>query len=581
VNKAAELKRLINAPDILALPAVHDGFSTRLVQHMGYAAAFVTGGGLSESRLGVPDLGFMGLEDNLAAVRVFTSCSDLILLADGDTGYGNALNTYHTVRAFERAGVAGLMIEDQLWPKRCGHYQGKQVIAMDEMVDKIRAAASARVDPDFIIKSRTDSLATHGIDEVIKRLNAYAEAGADLLFADALLSRDHIATVARNVAKPLCVNMGFGLRKRSTTPLLSAAELQDLGVSVVIYPRMLTACALMGMRNGLELLGESLRTGKVVERPDALVSFEELNEIMGLAQFDAQEKEFATPAAQPAAPRATPSTGASRAGRKLPAGTVDCHAHVMRTDIALAPEIHSAPKFNITVQDYLAQLDANGADFGVLTAPSFYGTNNALMLEALTTAKGRLRGTAIVSPNIGHDALAAMHSAGVDGIRLNLVQKKVLPDLASPAYQRLFGALRELDMHVEIYVEGRHLGALLPHIEREKPKVVVDHFGSPEPDSTVRGEGFKVLLDALRAGRTWVKLSAPYRLGGVDAQQYVDAFLAAGARDRMVWATDFPFVKYESVITYAQCVDWIFQWIPDEALRRKILVENPRGIFSF
>src|SRR6266513_1541865 len=223
-SSAKRLRALIDAPDILVLPGVFDGFSTRLVSKFGYTAAFITGSGVSESRLGQPDVGLMGLDENVAAARAMAACSDLLLLADGDTGYGNALNAYHTVRAFERAGVAGLMLEDQVWPKRCGHMRGKEVISADEMVQKIHAAAEARVDPDFVIKSRTDVLATHGVAEAIRRLNLYAEAGADLLFADAAMSADEIAMIARNVGKPLSVNMGFGIRQRSTTPLLSAAQ---------------------------------------------------------------------------------------------------------------------------------------------------------------------------------------------------------------------------------------------------------------------------------------------------------------------------------------------------------------------
>jgi 2-methylisocitrate lyase-like PEP mutase family enzyme len=181
-----------------------------------------------------------------------------------------------------------------VWPKRCGHLKGKEVIAAEEMVQKIRAAAEARVDPNFVIKSRTDVLATHGVAEAIRRLNLYAEAGADLLFADAAMSVDDIRTIAKNVSKPLSVNMGFGIRQRSTTPLLSAAQLQDLGVAVVIYPRMLTACALMGMKRGLELLHESLASGNVVDRPDALVSFEELHDIMGMEEIEDLEQRFLT-----------------------------------------------------------------------------------------------------------------------------------------------------------------------------------------------------------------------------------------------------------------------------------------------
>jgi 2-methylisocitrate lyase-like PEP mutase family enzyme len=288
------LRALIEAPEILVLPGVFDGFSTRLVSRHGYVAAFITGSGVSETRLGQPDVGLMGLDENVAAARAIAACSDLLLLADGDTGYGNALNVYHTVRAFERAGVAGLMLEDQVWPKRCGHMRGKEVISAEEMVQKIRAASEARVDPDFVIKSRTDVLATHGVTEAIRRLNLYAEAGADLLFADAAMSAEDIVTIARNVSKPMSVNMGFGIRQRSTTPLLSAAQLQELGVAVVIYPRLLTACAVMGMQHGLELLQQSIASGKVVDRPDALVSFEVLHDILGMHEIEAMEQRFLT-----------------------------------------------------------------------------------------------------------------------------------------------------------------------------------------------------------------------------------------------------------------------------------------------
>ena len=294
-SSARRLRTLIDARNILVLPGVFDGFSARLVEKMGYTAAFITRSGISESRLGQPDVGLMGLDENVAAARAIAACSNLLLLADADTGYGNPVNVHHTVRAFERAGAAGLMLEDQVWPKRCGHLKGKEVISADEMVQKIRAAADARVDPDFVIKSRTDVLATHGLAEAIRRLNLYAEAGADLLFADAAMSADDIGTIAKNVVKPVSVNMGFGIRQRSTTPLLSARQLQDLGVAVVIYPRLLTACALQGMKNGLELLRQSLDSGKVVDRPDALVSFEELHDIMGMHEVEELEQRFLTP----------------------------------------------------------------------------------------------------------------------------------------------------------------------------------------------------------------------------------------------------------------------------------------------
>ena len=294
-EKRKLFRRLMEAPEILVLPGVYDGYSTRLVEQAGYRAAFITGAGISECTMGWADVGIMGFRENLEACRYLAGCSGMALFADGDTGYGNAVNVHFTARGFEDAGLAGVMIEDQVWPKRCGHMKGKEVISLEEGVEKIRAAAEARRDPDFVIKSRTDTLATHGLPEVIKRLNAYAEAGADLLFADALLSAQEIATVAKNIPKPLCVNMGFGIRKRSTTPLLSAREMQDLGVAVAIFPRLLTSTAIQGMKNGLAALQESLNTGRAVERPDLAVSFEELNSLMGFDEVQAIERRFLTP----------------------------------------------------------------------------------------------------------------------------------------------------------------------------------------------------------------------------------------------------------------------------------------------
>ena len=293
-TKAKRLRDLIYAPEILVLPGVYDGFSARLVERGGFPAAFVTGSGVSEASLGWADLGVMGFEENLRVCRALVGCCDLPLLADADTGYGNAVNVHFTVRGFEQAGLAGIMLEDQVWPKRCGHMEGKEVIAAEEAVEKIRAAAEARKDPDFIIKSRTDTLATHGIGEVVRRLNLYAEAGADLLFADAVLSVSDIETVVKNVSKPICVNMGFGIRQRSTTPLLSAKQLQDLGVGVVIYPRLLTSAAIMGMRNALAALDGSLKSGKPVDRPDLLVSFEELNDLLGMPELQRLEQRYLT-----------------------------------------------------------------------------------------------------------------------------------------------------------------------------------------------------------------------------------------------------------------------------------------------
>jgi 2-methylisocitrate lyase-like PEP mutase family enzyme len=289
---AKRFRALIGGPDILVTPGVYDGFSTRLVDSLGFKAAAITGAGLSEARLGWADVGIMGFEQNLRSSEALAACCGIPLTADADTGYGNAINVHFTIKGFERAGIAGVMIEDQVWPKRCGHLAGKEVISAEEGVEKIRSAVAARLDPDFLVIARTDATAILGLDEAIRRLNLYAEAGADLLFADALMSRDDIATVARNVIKPLKVNMGLGIRARPTTPLLSARELQDLGVKVVSYPRLLTAAALQGMRNAIAVLMQSLAEGRVIERPDLLVSFQEINALMGLDTVKAMEQRF-------------------------------------------------------------------------------------------------------------------------------------------------------------------------------------------------------------------------------------------------------------------------------------------------
>jgi len=164
MNKGQSLRDLIAAPDILVMPGVFDGFSARLTQASGFAAGFLTGSGISEASLGWADRGVMGMEENLRVCRALVACCDVPLIADADTGYGNAVNVHFTIRAFEQAGVSGVMIEDQTWPKRCGHMKGKEVVSAEEGAEKIRAAAEARRTPELVIMSRTDALATHGIN---------------------------------------------------------------------------------------------------------------------------------------------------------------------------------------------------------------------------------------------------------------------------------------------------------------------------------------------------------------------------------------------------------------------------------
>ena len=294
MKKTTLFKKLIEAEEILIAPGIYDGITARLVQAMGFKSGTISGAGVSNSRLGKPDFGLLGLTDNVDQCRNLANCVDIPLQADADTGYGNAVNVSHTVQAFEQAGVAAIMIEDQVWPKRCGHMQGVQVIPAQEMVKKIEAAAAARKDPDLCIKGRTNAAPVMGIDEAIRRANLYADAGADVLYADAILSREDIKRFTGETKKPVMINMGFGIRQRPTTPLLSPRELQEMGVAAVVYPRILSSAAVCGMRKALEVLMESARIGEIYDRPDLTVDFKELTDLMGLPDMQALEKQFLT-----------------------------------------------------------------------------------------------------------------------------------------------------------------------------------------------------------------------------------------------------------------------------------------------
>jgi 2-methylisocitrate lyase-like PEP mutase family enzyme len=293
-SKGRRLKALLEAPEILVSPGIYDGYSARMVQARGFKSGAISGAGLSECHLGWSDMGIMGLEDNLRFCRAIAECAEgLLLHADADTGYGNAVNVHFVIRAFEKAGVAAVMIEDQVWPKRCGHMVGKTVISAEEMVQKVKSACDARRDDDFVIKARTDAAGPLGLEAAIDRLNLYAEAGADLLFADALLSAEDIEKVASSVPKPLTVNMGLGIRSRGTTPLISPQRLQEMGVAAVSYPRLLSTAAVRGMTNAMDAFQGMLGSGEEVDRPDLLVSFEEINKLVGYDTLTDMERRYA------------------------------------------------------------------------------------------------------------------------------------------------------------------------------------------------------------------------------------------------------------------------------------------------
>ncbi|MBO6554672.1 MAG: isocitrate lyase/PEP mutase family protein [Roseitalea sp.] len=290
---ARRMRELLAEDGIVVSPGVYDGYSVRMVEKMGFRTACTTGAGLANSRMGVPDVGIMGLTDNLEACRMMARSVSIPVMADADTGYGNAIAVYHTIERFEEAGLAGINIEDQVSPKRCGHMTGKDVIDMREMARKIEAACDARKDDDFIVLARTDAIAVEGIEGAIRRARLYAAAGADLIFADAIGGEEQIKRLVDASPVPVSVNMGFGIRNRPTTPLIPVKRLEALGVKRVTLPRMLPAAALMAMENALSILKGAMESGEVADHPDLLYGIDDIWALMGQPEIKAMEQRYA------------------------------------------------------------------------------------------------------------------------------------------------------------------------------------------------------------------------------------------------------------------------------------------------
>lgn len=291
---AQKFRDLLARGGLIVAPGVYDGYSARLVEAAGFEMAASTGAGISNSLLGIDDIGVMGLSENLNHCRMLARTLSIPLTADADTGYGNPMNVHYTVTMFEEAGVAGINIEDQVHPKRCGHMPGKEVIPLAEMVKKIEAACLARKDDAFAIIARTDALAIEGIEGAAQRARAYAEAGADLVFPDAVRSEDEIKRIVDAARVPVSVNMGFGIRARPTTPTMSIKRLAEVGVRRVSLPRMLPAAAIHGMTRALEVMKEVIDTSVPVDRPDLAVGIEEIMRLMDYDRMRELERRLLT-----------------------------------------------------------------------------------------------------------------------------------------------------------------------------------------------------------------------------------------------------------------------------------------------
>ncbi|SDS38362.1 2-Methylisocitrate lyase, PEP mutase family [Nocardioides scoriae] len=284
----ARLRELLAGPEPLIAPGAYDALSARLVEQAGFDAVYMTGFGTSASRIGRPDVGLLSAGDMVDQVRRLVDAVDRPVIADADTGYGNAINVIHTVRAYEQAGVAALHLEDQVMPKKCGHMSGKVVVPREEMVGKIRAAVEARRDPDLVLVARTDAAAVHGLDDAIERARAFADAGADVLFVEAPTSEDDIATVARELhgVAPLVFNWAEGGR----TPPLPFERVRELGFSLVLYPIATLLAATAAVQGVLRTIAEERSPLSVM---DTLPTFDDFTDLIGLPEVRALEQRFA------------------------------------------------------------------------------------------------------------------------------------------------------------------------------------------------------------------------------------------------------------------------------------------------
>jgi 2-methylisocitrate lyase-like PEP mutase family enzyme len=260
----------------------------RLVERTGFSAVYMTGSGTALARYGFPDVGLLTMTEMVANARAIADAVGIPVIADADTGYGNPLNVRRTVREYERAGVAAIHLEDQVFPKKCGHLTGKRVIPRDEMVQKLRAACEAREDPDFVIIARCDALAVTGMTDTLDRGRAYLAAGADMLFIEAPHTREEIEAIGRTFDRPLLLNMSTS----GKTPLLPATELYRLGYRVMILPNLTTLAAIRAVR---EVLTEIRRTGSAATLGELSTGFAEFMELSGLPEIQAAERRYGLP----------------------------------------------------------------------------------------------------------------------------------------------------------------------------------------------------------------------------------------------------------------------------------------------
>jgi 2-methylisocitrate lyase-like PEP mutase family enzyme len=285
MNSRQSLKWLLQRDKLLVAPGCFDGLSARLVEEAGFEAAYLSGGAVARS-MGIPDIGLVTMSETIERACQVVSAIKLPVIADADTGYGNAVNLVRTVREFERAGVAAIHIEDQITPKRCGHLDGKEVISITEMSNKLKAALGARTDDNFCIIARTDARGVHGFDDAIERARVFAKLGVDAIFVEAPQSEDELAEIPRRLpGVPLLVNVFKG----GKTPMLPMERLQKMGYRIAIYPSETQRAAIHAMRRALTTLK---REGSTESIDDSLTTFKERDKVVGLDDWQKIENEY-------------------------------------------------------------------------------------------------------------------------------------------------------------------------------------------------------------------------------------------------------------------------------------------------
>jgi methylisocitrate lyase len=287
LKKSTVFRRMLSEPGVIVMPGAYDALSAKIAEMVGFRAVIHTGYGTAASLLGMPDIGLVSFGEMVERVKSIARAVRIPVIGDADTGYGNAINVYRTVKEYIWAGAAGLFIEDQVWPKRCGHMFGKMIIDKEEMVGKVMAAVDARneEDPDFVIGARTDAIAVKGIDEAIERAEEYRKAGADFIFIEAFENIDQMKRAVKEVKAPLMLNLIEGGR----TPLVSVEEAEKLGFKIVIFPLTALYAATKAMIEALTILKEK---GTPLAYLDKLVTFPEFAKIVEVQRFREMEEKY-------------------------------------------------------------------------------------------------------------------------------------------------------------------------------------------------------------------------------------------------------------------------------------------------